>query len=420
MLKNAFAKKALALGLQFTAFMRSRKFLDIPNEIELAEDLASCMRVGTGSEIERAHVTLRRRVVDADFLGAESLMLAIPETPSLEKIRTWIARGELESAEKSLAAWLECEIPDLLRAEASLELARVRLMEGNWIEVVRHASSALEIPVFPSVSRLAAIQIRALSWLELGELSKTAADLDRARSLLLLFPNAPTAFYVEAIEARYRLASGRIEAAKAKIGELHARCRKRESFNFDRLLTLARLESTDRAAYLGVLLSRAIGDSLYEGLGWAELAGSVNPVVRERSLGKFREFSDRFSRVRSFPIVDRSGEERGNSRDPGLEEALGNPPSSVLWVDRGLLVDLEAKEIRVVELSEQHRLLLDAIRSTNRSESAIFRSAWKLSYRPDSHLSTLKVALKRLRDRTGLAFSLRGGEVSIPAGVALL
>ena len=391
--------------------------LSINHEIQFAS--RSEVSKNNDQSISKA---LLARVKDADYVKAESLLYSQPvnEQDEFQRIRTLISRGQLSEAESHLQSWLTESQPEEIRAEARLELARILAARGEWLEVVKVSSLALDCPVLATVSRLTLLQVRANAWLELSDFSKTTFDLDQARGLLNLYPNAPSSFYLEALQTKLQVATGRHFESIQVLERFYSKFRKAGAINFDQILTLLRVEAHalrvsnlpfENAAFAGILLCQAMGDTLYEALGWAELVASCDRDISDYARSTSTPLFEKFERARKLaksletkPLKD----SKASSPLP-LERSI----KRMYFAKRGLIVDLENKTAQFVSLTEQHRTLLECLIAGSQSADSFFTSAWNLTYQPQRHETTLKVALKRLRDQTGITVRLRGGQIEI-------
>ena len=373
------------------------------------------------------HPVVRARVVEGNYKKAESLLwneaIAVPD---LQKVRTLLSRGKLEEAGRLIEKQVSKET--LARSENQLEKARLLSFGGKWVGSIQLCTELLNSEQLAGISRLTVFQIRANALFEVGEFHKSLRDIENAEPLLLIYPSAPSGFYLKILHVKVLLKLGETTAADYARNLLVSTSTQKAAISSDELLALFRLESYvarqkklpfKNWAYCAYVLSKAMGDDLYAGLALVEWSLGQESMSQD-ALGMLEHYRRRFSRVESL-----FHEMKRPEKTEQKTEKTNETSDFVAWKDFSsqflvilpwnLILNLDDVHAWSVHITPQIEQFLRYFQGNAVSErGAVFQSIWNLSYREELHKDVLNTAFKRLKAATRVPFAARLGKIQAP------
>lgn len=378
------------------------------------------------------------RLVNANSLLAEALMVTHGNVSAIESIRTWIARSHFRSAQELIQKGLEETTDPNARADFLLDQARICFFEGDWCTGVTLSTQGLELdPII--TTRMALFQVRASCFFELGEWQLSQRDASTLETLGILYGKATTLFLSRMTQAKI---AARVQSSKLahllkqrlwqdfESGKMMAN---RDHFiGLCRLeIDLARVESRKfrHWAVLCALICHDSGDRLFEALAILDLACESDSSTQESLIAGLQEF-DGLKRIELAQAAIKNGTTEGlgitmagvlsgiqrKIKSSQSVNPIGVPSNFILCKEAGLLISRNDFSVTKIDLTHRSHQILLALAEGGLEKGILFEQIYQQKYVPHLHDKMLRNQISRTRKELGVSILCKDGTVTIESG----
>lgn len=367
-----------------------------------------------------------QRVYKGDYKMAESLTWLVGE--EWEEVRTLIARGQFMKA-KELLSTLGSE-DQLGQQEAQFEEARTALFEGEFEKTLDITTSLLKDKQLNPLTHMTSLQLQSVALLETGQ---TKEALDATEKILVLeniFPKAQASLYGRVARCRALNELGNIYQADHEGKELWDKissgvynlnlplqlimyCRMMCKIAIQRKLPFAGY------AMAGFWLGKEIESPLHQGFFLLDLSISEDPELRKFATAELKSYKERFSCLRRFAQGIASYESLNMAT--GIDKYTSTEPDSLLFLKENYVYSLEKNELKKLDLHQKTLSILKFMKNLQVEKENLFKSVWEVnSFNPIHNDSSIRTALKRLREDTEVTVTSHNMLIEIPTALIVL
>jgi tetratricopeptide (TPR) repeat protein len=368
------------------------------------------------------------RVGEFNYRKAEALSLTHP-IAGLQQIRTLLSRGHFEQAEKSINEYT-LNSPD--DPEIILDKARLTIYQGLWQESIGFCNKVMEyLPT--GISRMSALQLRALSNFELGNFDKALQDIESIKSLALLYPKAMTYFYAKLLNAKTMAHRGFLNTAKMQLNMIWQNELINKSFDLVKVFVLLRAEidvkrlegsnpvSAIEATYL---LANAMGDRLYAALARVDLYFAKNNSEEIKTLldtdrKEFQRVDLLFQEViGDNPTISSTAKSIRSSFisqvDVVVSTSLSNSPSHLIIPKYNCIIQMSPFRVQHLKQTTQTIRAASSLAKGKMAKKDFFSMLWgKQKYVSRIHDGLIHQLLFSIRKTLGIKSSVVEGQIII-------
>jgi hypothetical protein len=348
----------------------------------------------------------------------------LPGASEIQNVRNKVSSGEFSEALQLAKAM------DLNDPEVRIEIGRVHVFLGQFEQACVALQPVIENADVPANTRGVAAQLIGHAQMDMGLLSDAKKSLNTAQSLAQVSENVVGSISVLLFHSRIAAFEGRNEESLLFLDHAYDEIVGLGSFRWllgyyrhrSHASFFAGKESCFTEARIGILLSRSLGDELFECRGILEMAlmakkfglsfnleGLRNKIETlaarsESDLGRWAEmiFSQtaphHYSAEKFFSESEKQRRTESTAVLPDLNQTMA-------WIyDRGTqtLIALASAEFsRFPESSPFGRILIALQREKKGIDtSALFEEVWNLSWSPERHQNLIDVTLHRFNKLT--------------------
>ncbi len=384
------------------------------------------------------------RILKNDYRLASALEL-IEEFPVIEKIKNKLSMGQLADAQKMLS-----EIKDKMSeeddiGEVKLEACRLAFFSGDFEASIKEGSECIQLSL-SGPTKMAAYQVRANAFFELGKFEQCKSDLDSVSLLAKLYPFSPVIFYSDTAKVRLWARTRSPEYAFEKLKALFNQRQRAGQVNLDVLLTylrvkidILRLQKEDfyPEAAACFLIANSMGDQLYAGLSLLDIWTSVN-AKQKKTLAPHLEAARRdFSRVDRFARETEDGSDSKCVLSQGINDFM---KTSMKFPDRkdvypildaqfdcifieehSLWVQLRKQKLYFMSVRPQINSAVNILRKGPISKENFFKKLWgQNEFHSLNHDNLIRTLLSRIRTETKLNIVSRAGKIHLNDEVIII
>lgn len=385
------------------------------------------------------------RLIDWDARKAEALCMSSEDVPMLQRLRSLLFRGRMESSERMLRRVRPSDQQEA--SELLLEEARLRSFQGRWEDCAALCNRALEAGP-AAISRLSILQVRSVAFFELGDFQKSLRDLEAVSSLSRIFPKSVLGRYGEILRIKILARTRDVATARGALGRLLSRELAAGTLDLDActcflrtLIDLNRLsgESTSQAALANYVLVDQMGNRLFRALARLDWCESFVSDQGSADRMQLRAEAEEFERVRRLMAeLDSAASDSSTTGKTMLAARAHVAParahgltalsltdahsqlSSMLWVSQGILIDLQPFSVRALTLSPRIKQGFSALSLVPISKAEFFRRVWGAQkYASHLHDDGIDNLLYRMRRVAGVEISAKGGMLALQSCLIL-
>jgi tetratricopeptide (TPR) repeat protein len=377
------------------------------------------------------------RILQNDYKMASALEL-IEEFPLIEKIKNKLSVGELTEAAKMLSEIKTklSEEDDL--GEVKLESCRLAFFEGNFEESIKEGSECIRLSL-SGPTKIAAYQVRANAFFEIGKFDQCLSDLENVSLLAKLYPFSPVIFYADTAKIRLWARTRSPEYAMQKLKNLFIQRQRIGQINLDTLLTylrvkidILRLQKEDfySEAAACFLIANSMGDKLYTGLALLDIWTSVNASQRKILTPNLEIARREFSRIERFA---REAENTSKSKcvlSQGINEfvnakiklpnrvnihsVIDGQFDCIFIREQSLWVNLKKQKLYFMPIRPQITSAIDILKKGPITKEKFFKKLWSQNeFHSLNHDNLIRTLLTRVRTETKLNIVSRFGEIHL-------
>ncbi|MGE3682619.1 MAG: hypothetical protein AB7G93_12910 [Bdellovibrionales bacterium] len=371
----------------------------------------------------------RARNLEFNLRKAEALS-ASGEVDPLQVLRTAIARGKIQDSQNQLQSAIQAQPSLLGDPEWRLEKARLAAFTSQWQDCIQNVNEVLRLAP-SSITRMTALQTRALAWYELGQWNQAERDVDLVRSFAELYPNAQAAYFNELLRVRILALRGDFAAAEKRLAEIWMTDGRQGSLNILRFLALLRTEAVlarlcGRSARSTLIASHTVanvmGDDLYAALARLELNINGDPSVSlasrvQADAMKFPKVQSLRDEVISGPLTSTTGRLLKESREHSTAslDFLSAQPVKIVLPHRKIVVNLEPFSSQWMEKpTRAYQALCELGGSEKRKKEDLFGNIFRQRYVEHLHGPLLRQLFSRLRRQFQVQVNVSEGLVACP------